>query len=1302
MSTDLLAQLGEELQHCLARDRIGLQPKLRAAQQRAAQGKPVDRSLIELTQQIQASSRKYQQREQNLPRPTFDDALPVNQKRDDIREAIAANQVVIICGETGSGKTTQLPKICLELGRGKSGLIGHTQPRRLAARTVATRIAQELNSETGAVVGYKVRFADKTSEASYIKLMTDGILLAETLSDPLLSAYDTILIDEAHERSLNIDFLLGYLKQLLPQRPDLKVIVTSATIDADRFANHFTGAPVIEVSGRTYPVEVRYRPLQARDEDDAEIEMEEAIVNAVEELWRHDGTGDVLVFLPGEREIRETAEEFRKAKVRDAEVLPLLARLSNEEQQRIFRSSNGRRVVLATNVAETSLTVPGIRYVIDSGQARVNRYSPRAKVEQLLVEKISQASARQRAGRCGRVSSGICVRLYDEDDFNNRPAFTDPEIVRSSLAAVILRMAALKLGKVDDFPFLEAPSGRLVADGYQQLRELGAVDEEDRLTPVGRQLSRLPVDPKLGRMLLGGHQENCLKEILVIASAMSLQDPRERPFDARDAADRAQQRFVDEKSDFQSYLKLWHFFEEALANKQSNRQLVNLCHEHFLSYMRLREWRDLHRQLTDIAEDMEWRLNDKPGTYEQIHKALLTGLLGNIGMKQPEADEYLGARGIKFQIFPGSGLKRARPKWILAGDLVETTKLFGRCVAAIEPDWVEKLALHLVSRQYFDPHWEKEPAQVVASERVTLYGLPIVARRRVNYGRINPVEAREIFIREALVRFNFNTKAKFQEHNFDVLTEIEELEHKARRQDFLVDEEVLYAFFDQIIPPGIVNGAGFEAWRKEAEIANPKLLFLDREELMQRAAGMVTAEQFPTHFKLAEARLPLSYRFEPGHVLDGITLTLPLHQLNRVNAHVFDWLVPGMLREKITLLIKALPKSIRRLCVPVPDFVTRMLTELDSGADREAPLLPQLARAATRGIGQPVSEDDFASVELPLHLQMNFRVVDDASQELASGRDLVAIRAQLGEAAQMTFREAGGSGDEGGNEIEKTGINKWDFGDLPAKLTFKRQGRNTTGYPALVVDEPESCAILLFDTEHAAEAAHREGVVHLLRIELKEHVKQLQKSVPNFQQLALQLRSIGNADMLLDDLVNCICNRAFLGEDDAPRTKKAFDEQKSRARARLPSVRDAAIRALTEVVAEYGPVAQIANKPGQISHELKDQLNKLVFNGFMAATPWEQLPRLPVYLKAIKLRVDKRTANPARDAQRAAEVLDFEGKWRAEIEKWQRDGRDTAKLLPVRWMIEEWRISLFAQELRTPYPISLKRLSKLWEELLRR
>ncbi|WP_026262881.1 ATP-dependent RNA helicase HrpA [Chitiniphilus shinanonensis] len=1303
-----LAPLLAQLDHVPARLRWPLEKKLRTLEQRLAAGKPADRGLAELTRELETAAAQTARRRERLPRPKFDDHLPVNQRRDEIAAAIRDHQVVIVCGETGSGKTTQLPKICLELGRGVTGLIGHTQPRRLAARSVASRIAQELDSELGSVVGYKVRFTDKSSGDSYIKLMTDGILLAETLSDRYLANYDTLIVDEAHERSLNIDFLLGYLKQLLPRRPDLKVIVTSATIDAERFSQHFDGAPVLEVSGRTFPVEVRYAALEADrrrgataqggsalDDDDAEIEMEEAIVREVEHLWRHDGPGDVLVFLPGEREIRETAEEFRRARLRDAEVIPLFARLSNEDQQRIFRASNGRRVVLATNVAETSLTVPGIRYVVDSGQARINRYSPRAKVEQLLVEKISQASARQRAGRCGRVAAGVCVRLYSEQDFLGRPEFTDPEIIRSSLAAVILRMAALKLGRVDAFPFLEAPSGKLIADGYQQLRELGAVDDDDQLTPVGQQLARLPVDPRLARMLLAGHENACLRDILVIASGLSVQDPRERPFEARDAADRAHARFTDDKSDFLSYLHLWAFFEKALAEKTSNKQLVGQCHTHFLSYLRLREWRDLHRQLGEIVEDLGWRLNDAPGTYEQVHKALMTGLLGNLGMKQPENDEYLGARAIKFNIFPGSCLKKSRPKWVVAGELVETTRLYGRVVAAVEPEWVERLAQHLVKKQYFDPHWEKDSAQVVASERVTLYGLPIVNRRRVHYGRINPAEAREIFIREALVRFNYKTNAPFFDHNLGLLLDIEELEHKARRQDVLVDEDALYGFFDALIPPEVHNGAGFEQWRKKAEAQQPKLLWLTRDFVMSHSASGVTEEQFPTHFRLAEAKLPLSYRFEPGHPLDGVTLSLPLHQLNRVNQAVFDWLVPGMLREKITFLIKSLPKHLRRMCVPVPEFATRMLTELER-ADREAPLLPQLAQAATRGIGSTVSADDFDDTAIPTHLRMNFRVIDDGGQELASGRDLVAIRAQLGEAAQLTFRD---EADDAG--IEQNGLTKWDFGDLPAQLTIKRQGRKLTGYPALVPDE-DACAIRLFDTAHAADAAHRQGVVRLLRLELAQHVKQLEKSVPNFQQLAIQLRALGNADRLLADIVDAICNRAFLGDDEAPRRKKDFDEQKARAKVRLPSVRDAVVRALGDVVAEYAPLSAALAKPGPLSQPLKEQLGQLVYDGFLSATPWEQLPRLPIYLKAMRVRMEKRVQNPSRDGQRAAEIAALWARWEDELEKWQREGRDLAPLLPFRWMMEELRVSLFAQELRTPYPVSLKRLNKQFEELTRR
>lgn len=1317
--------LSRALETCLSRDRSALRQKLRQLRDMHASGKPVEQLLDNVQQAIQTSQAHYAARAARCPVPVYDDALPVNQRREDILRAIAAHQVVIVCGETGSGKTTQLPKLCLELGRGIAGMIGHTQPRRLAARTVANRIAQELQSDTGDLVGYKVRFTDKTSELSLIKLMTDGILLAETQTDRYLSRYDTLIVDEAHERSLNIDFLLGFLKQLLPRRPDLKVIVTSATIDAERFARHFSGAPVIEVSGRTYPVEIRYHTLQSRDDDDAELEMEEAVVQAVEHLWRHDGAGDVLVFLPGEREIRETAEELRKARLMGAEILPLLARLSVEDQQRVFRPSNGRRIVLATNVAETSLTVPGIRYVIDSGLARLSRYAPRAKVEQLQIEKISQASARQRAGRCGRVAAGVCVRLYPEADFNARPAFTDPEIVRSSLASVILRMQALRLGKIEDFPFLEAPSGRLIADGYQLLHELGAVDEQGSLTRLGQELARLPIDPRIGRLLLAGRDESCLAEVLIIASALSIQDPRDRPFEARDAADRAHARFADPQSDFVSFLNLWAFFEEALANKPSNRLLVQQCHAHFLSYLRLREWRELHAQLAEIVAEMGYRLNPQPAKADALHRALCTGLLGHVGMKQTDSDEYLGARGLKFAIFPGSGLKKTRPKWVVSAELVETTKLYARCVAAIQPEWLEKIAGHLVKRDYFDPHWEEGPAQVVVSERVTLYGLPLIAKRKVHFGPIDPVQARQIMIREGLAGRRFNTRAEFWQHNEKLIAEIEELEHKARRQDVLVDEHTLYAFYDARIPEGIVNGHGFEAWRKQAETENPNLLHLNRDDLMRHGGEAITEVQFPVALALPQLSLPLAYRFEPGHALDGVTVQLPLHLLNSVNGAVFDWLVPGLAREQISTLVKALPKAQRRLCVPVPEFVTRMLLALDK-ANRQAALLPQLAAAVSHAVGQTLRAEDFNLQALPPHLRMNIRVVDEAGQELASGRDLQALRVRLGEAAQMTFR-ALASTDAASvapprPEAHKNGRpaaaqppvkplpaipaaladealhDNWDFGDLPESLALERQGTRFTAYPALVPQQT-ACVIRLFDTEAEALAQHRLGVVRLLTLALKEPVKHLPKCFAQFNQTALLLRQLCNSDVLMEDLLACILDRALVGDDPLPRSQAAFESQKQRAKARLPAVRDSAWRVLAEVAALYPKVqAQIGQTP-KLQATLQAHLGRLVYKGFLAATPWEQLAHLPRYLNALLQRMEKYPKAPERDAQRSAELAALWAGWQATQIQWQTQGRDIAPLQPFRWMLEELHVSLFAQELRTPYPVSVKRLNKLWQEL---
>ncbi len=1286
----LLAQLKSQLDHCMLEDRFPLQRRIQQAHTWLEQNKPADKALSEIAAQLRHSATRRQQRLQNLPKPEFSDDLPVNQRKHDIASAIQHHQVVIVCGETGSGKTTQLPKICLELGRGVSGLIGHTQPRRIAARSVASRIAQELKTPLGEAVGYKVRFNDKLSASSYIKLMTDGILLAETQGDKFLNAYDTLIIDEAHERSLNIDFLLGYVKQLLPKRPDLKVIVTSATIDAERFSKHFNNAPVIEVSGRMFPVEVRYRPLQETEEDEQEETMEAAILDAVDDLSRLGG-GDILVFLPGEREIRDTAEHLRKHHPKGAEILPLFARLSIEDQQKVFRGSNGRRIVLATNVAETSLTVPGIKYVIDTGLARVNRYSARAKVEQLQIEKISQAAARQRAGRCGRVSNGICVRLYAEEDFNNRPEFTEPEILRSSLASVILRMAALRLGDVAEFPFIEAPSSRLVSDGYLLLQELGAVDANRRITDLGQQLAKLPLDPKVGRMILAAKKENCLKEILIIGAALAIQDPRERPMDKREAADQAHAKFADERSDFMGFLKLWDWYEDSLRHKKSNRDLLNKCHQNFLSFLRLKEWRELHGQLAGIAADLELRPNEQEASYDQIHRALLAGLLGNIGFKDGEAESYLGARGIRFHIAPGSGLKKQRPKWVMTAELMETTKLYARCVARIDPDWIEPLARTLTQSHYSDPRWDRKLAQVSAWERVSLYGLTIIPKRRVHYGPIDPVESREIFIREALANMEFDTRAPFFAHNQKLIREVEELEHKARRQDVLVDEHQLFAFYDARIPQGIVNGASFEHWRQQAEQENPQLLYLTKADLMRHGASGVTEAQFPETLALGETAMPLKYRFEPGHPLDGVTLTLPLHQLNQLDPTRCEWLVPGMIREKLAHLIKSLPKTLRRVCVPVPEFVTDFLT---TNPDQQKPLQELLGAYILQCTGLKVSDEDWDS-DIPAHLQMNFRVVDDAGRELGMGRHWNTLKQQLGQAAQLTFREAS-------PDIEREGIRQWDFGDLPQKLDFTRGGQRLTGFPALE-DCSDSVAIRLFDREDAAQQSHRGGVRRLMRLELKEQIKQLEKGLPGFNQYALLLRNIMNPDELREDLLTAITDRAFIGDDDLPRGNTAFMALKARARTRLPAVVDGLTRQMQAIATEYQALSQkLGSLPpamNRLKREVEEQLGQLLPKHFVSLTPWEQLQHLPRYLKAMKLRLDKYPGAVERDTRHGQAVTQLWQRYMQRLEVEKKQGKVSGKLLEFRWLIEELRVSLFAQELKTPFPVSVKRLEKIWGEI---
>lgn len=1298
----------------------------------------------------QRSHQAYLQRLAGLPVPEYDNTLPVHERREEIKQAISQHQVVIVCGETGSGKTTQLPKICLELGRGVAGLIGHTQPRRLAARSVAERIAEELYSRIGQHVGYKVRFNDKTAPESYIKLMTDGILLAESQTDRFLSAYDTIIIDEAHERSLNIDFLLGYLKQLLPRRPDLKVIITSATIDAERFSKHFTqngvAAPVIEVSGRTYPVEVRYRPLHTTDADEAEIEINDAIVDAADELAR-EGEGDILIFLPGEREIREAAHALQQSPLRrNDEILPLFARLSAAEQHKIFHpNGRQRRIVLATNVAETSLTVPGIRYVIDTGLARVKRYSARAKVEQLHIEPISQAAARQRAGRCGRVAAGICIRLYSEQDFNQRPAFTDPEIIRSNLAAVILRMISLKLGDVSAFPFLEAPDQRYINDGYQVLLELGAVNEHNQLSKLGEQMARLPVDPRISRMLLAGKRLQCVAEMLVIVAALSIQDPRERPMEAREAAAKAHERFNDKQSDFLAYLNIWDSYQRERDKGLSNRQMVQWCHQYFLSHLRMREWRELHHQLAQIAIDME--LTDKAGayrqlpdnhprpaitdnsdqdlsaklkqqqivrrqqrqqrqqvkeaSYEQIHRALLTGLIANVGLKSPEGHDYTGARGIHFHLFPASALFKSKPKWIIAAELTETSRLYARDVGKIEPEWIESEVPHLLRYHYFEPHWEQKRGEVVASERITLYGLTVLPRRPVAYGRINAKEAREIFIRSALVAQECDLKAAFFRHNHQLIEEITELEHKSRRQDVLVDEEALFSFYDQRLPANVENKGRilpladirtFEMWRKQAEAENPKLLYLSRDDLMQHAASNVTESQFPEYLDTTDGRCALSYRFEPHHPFDGVTIAVPLPLLNRINASRLEWLVPGMIREKLQLLIKALPKQIRRICVPVPDFIT---TFLSSHPDINAPLLPQLAQAIARQAGDmrllnQIDVEHWQTQQLPAHCYFNIQVIDDSGTELASGRDLISLQQQLGQAAAVTFRD-------NSNEFERDNITSWDIGKLPESIKFARAQQQLTGYLGLQLQKNGSISLRLFDTAAAAEQAHRSGVLALMSLQLKEQVKDLNKGLPDFTQIAMLLKHLGT-DTLREDLTHAVLDRALIGEDELPRDEKAFKEQIKRARSRLPAVKEAVNQYALQTAQAYTEVSSHLGKH-PLTPLLREHLNSLVYPGFASATPWQQWPRLPVYLQAMLRRMDKYGSNPARDNARENDIQELTDTWQKKVQQYRQQNQPVpAAIAEFRWMLEELRVSLFAQELKTPYPVSAKRLSKEWDK----
>jgi ATP-dependent helicase HrpA len=1268
-----------------------------------------------------------------LPPITFPESLPVSARRVEISRALRQHQVVIVCGETGSGKTTQLPKIALQLGRGKANtgkLIGHTQPRRIAASSVAKRIAEELKTPLGEVVGFKVRFQDRLSPGASVKLMTDGILLAETQTDPLLRAYDTIIIDEAHERSLNIDFLLGHLRQILPQRPDLKIVVTSATIDAERFARHFASkdgpAPVIQVSGRLFPVEQRWRPYQ----ESREFGLNDAIGDAVDELWR-EGSGDVLVFLPGEREIRETADHLRTHHPPGVEVVPLFARLSQQEQDRIFEPHSARRIVLATNVAETSLTVPGIQFVVDAGTARVKRYSYRSKVEQLLVEPISQAAANQRAGRCGRVSDGICIRLYDEKDFAGRPPFSDPEILRSSLAGVILRMKSLSLGTVEDFPFLEPPPKRAIADGYQLLAELGAVDEFNDLTPIGVELARLPLDPRVGRMILEARTRDALTEVLIIASAFSVQDVRDRPLEHSQAADAAHKKFDDDRSEFIGDLKLWKWLEDAKGgqagaeggvpsiHKVSQRKQDQLLRDNFISPRRVREWRDIHSQLHTVVAEHQWRLNGAPATYEQIHLAMLAGLLGNIGCKSDEDEWYLGARGIRFYKHPGANLSKKPGRWIVAAELVETTRLFGRSIAAIEPQWLPRIGGHVIKTQLLEPHWEKKAAEVIALERATLYGIVIYSNRRVNFGNVDAAAAREIFIREALVAGEWETKLPFVNANRLLIAQVEELEHKSRRQDVLVDDELIHSFYDAQLPADVCSGHSLERWYREEVRRQPRLLLLTREELMRHEAAGVTSVAFPKTLRLGGVDCTATYLHEPGDAKDGVTVTVPIFVLNQVHDERCEWLVPGMLKDKVLALVKSLHQRPRSRLVPLPEYAAVFVDAVPFGDGSLIEVLLKHVRDRTQ---LDIKRNDFKLEQVPAHLLMNFRINDEHGRQLGMGRSLAALKAELGGQARSAFqalaalkvmtapsqapapaaRDASRGSADGPTPLPAAAAPRhtsWDFGELPELLEVHQAGQSLIGFPALV-DKITHVEIEVFDEPTVAARKHRAGLRRLVALQIREALKYLEKNLPELQKMSvIYMMAGGSTEELRDQIIDVAIDRAFLAEP-LPTDAAAFARRVDEGRGRLTLIATEVARSVAAILTEYAAALRKlkdARAPKDVADDLGAQLARLMPMHFVVVTPWSQLAHLPRYLKAIILRLDKLRTEPARDAQRLAELRLIEQRYTRHVA--ERKGVPDARLDEFRWLLEELRVSLFAQELRTPQPVSVKRLEKVWAQI---
>ncbi|MBD8730957.1 ATP-dependent RNA helicase HrpA [Pseudomonas sp. CFBP 13710] len=1289
-------QLLKNLDQAMIGDRHRLRRQLHELRKR-----PDEAKLGQWVEKVQASFARVQARRLSVPNVRYDDSLPIAAKRDEIKKILAEHQVLIIAGETGSGKTTQLPKICLEMGRGQHGLIAHTQPRRIAARSVASRVAEELATPLGGLVGYQVRFEDQSDANTLVKLMTDGILLAETQHDRFLERYDTIIVDEAHERSLNIDFLLGYLKTLLPRRPDLKVIITSATIDLQRFSEHFDDAPIIEVSGRTFPVDTWYRPLTAeQDEEGNQIEndltVDQAILATLDEIAAFERSerktpGDVLVFLPGEREIRDAADMLRKAQLRHTEILPLYARLSPAEQQRIFQSHPGRRVVLATNVAETSLTVPGIRYVIDSGTARISRYSYRAKVQRLPIEAVSQASANQRKGRCGRVEPGICIRLYSEEDFLSRPEFTDPEILRTNLAAVILQMLHLRLGEIDQFPFIEPPDGKAISDGFNLLQELSAVNRENQLTPMGRQLARLPIDPRLGRMLLEGARQGSLQEVLIIASVLSVQDPRERPPERQQAADQAHAQWKDADSDFAALVNLWRGFETQRQELGASA-LRNWCRKQFLNYLRLREWRDAHRQLSLICRDLQLEVNKDAADYPRFHKAVLSGLLSQIGQKTEDGD-YLGARQRRFWVHPSSGMGRKKPQWLMAAELVETTKLYARMVAKIEPDWIEPLAGHLIKKNHFEPHWEKKRGQVVAFEQITLYGMIVVGRRPVHFGPIDPVTSRELFIREGLVRGEIQSRAKCLTANRLLLEQLDELEAKARRRDILADEETLYGFYEARLPAEIHQTATFDSWYKVNSQKQPDLLIMREEDVLAREASEVTAAQYPDTLRLGDLSLQLSYHFEPNHPRDGVTLCVPAPLLPALPGERLEWLVPGLLEAKCISLVRNLPKALRKNFVPVPDFVRAALARLTFGAGS----LPQaLGGELLRMTGARVSDEAWAEAaqQVDSHLRMNIEVLDGQGKFLGEGRDLAELTARFAEASSAALAVPS-------TAKSQQPVQAKAFAKVEQTTQQNIAGLSMTVYPALV-EEGGTVKEGRFSTAAEAKYQHRRALQRLLLQQLAEPAKFLRGKLPGQTELGLLYRELGRVEALVEDILLASLDSCVLeGEASLPRDGVALAALAERKRGAWTEHAERLARLTLDILKLWHGLQKRFKGKIDLTHavalnDIKQQLGNLVYPGFVRDTPAAWLKEMPRLLKAVELRLEKLPSQVQKDRVWSGELSNLWSQYQARLNKHGQEGKRDPQLAAYRWLLEEYRVSLFAQQLGTKVPVSDKRLSKQW------